>query len=194
MLSNQRTLIRRARRPFLYKGRALEPKCQHPNWILSLSTSHSLLALPIAFSLVTLPACPKLPTPLFLPAPTWNTSGLNNVVRILSQLTQHIEEVWLDSTPVLGWYPAPLLPVIRIRPIRLLESTLVLTRCYHQPPPIKWKADDMLDLHQDVEWSDPSGRATFQQGALDQRYPQRMSLRRLFVGIYYPRCQRAPYL
>ena len=34
--------------------------------------------------------------------------------------------------------------------------------------PIKWKADDMLDLYQDVERHDPSRRAMFQRGTLDQ--------------------------
>ena len=168
VLSNRRILIRRARRPFLYKGRALEPKCQHPNWILNLTTSYSLLASPTVFSSLTSPACLKPPTPLFLPVPTWNAFGLNNVVRALFRLILCIEEVWLDSIPVWGWYPMLLQPVIRIRPTQLLESTLVLMRCYHRPPPIKWKADDMLDLYQDVERSDPSGRATFQQGALGQ--------------------------
>ena len=131
MLSNRRILIWRVRRPFLYKGRSLEPNRQHPNWILNLATSHSLLALPTVFSLVTLPACPKLPTPLFLPVLTWNTFGLNNVVRVSSHLILCIEEVWLDSTPVLGWYPALLQPVIHIWPTPLLESTLVLMRYYH---------------------------------------------------------------
>ena len=132
MLSNQRILIWRVRRPFLYKGRSLEPKCQHPNWILNLSTSHSLLALPTVFSSVTLPVCPKSPTPLFLPVPTWNTFGLNNVVQVLFHPILLIKEVWLNSIPGSGWYLAPLRPVIRIWPTRLLESTLVLTRCYHQ--------------------------------------------------------------
>ena len=161
MLSNQRILIWRARRPFLYKGRALEPKCQHLNWILNLSTSHSPPALPTVFSLVISPACPKSPTPLFLPVLTWNAFGLNNVIRVSSRLILCIKEVWLDSTLVLGWYPMPFRPVICIRPTQPLESTLALTRCYHRPPPIKWKADDMLDLYQDVEQSDPSRRATF---------------------------------
>ena len=168
VLSNRRILIWRARRPFLYKGRALEPKHQHPNWILNLSTSHSLSALPTAFSLVTLPVCPKSPTPLFLPVQTWNAFGLNNIVRVLSRPIPLIKEVWLDLTPVLGWYPTPLRPAICIQPTSPLESTLVLMRCYHQLPPIKWKADDMLDLYQDVERSDPSRRAAFQQGALGQ--------------------------
>ena len=168
MLSNRRILIRRVRRPFLYKGRSLEPKRQHPNWILNLSIFHLLLALPTVSSSATSPVCPKLPTPLFLPTPTWNASGLNNIVQISSRLILLIEEVWLDLTLVLGWYPTPLRPVIRIQPTQLLESTLALTRYYHQLPPIKWKADDMLDLYQDVERSDPSGRATFQRGVLGQ--------------------------
>ena len=128
MLDNRRILIRRAKRPFLYKGRTFESKHQHPNWILSLSTSHSPLALPIAFSLATSPACPKPPTPLFLPVPTWNAFGLNNIIQSLSQLILRTEEVWPDSTLVLGWYPAPHRPAIRIRPIQPLESTLVSTR------------------------------------------------------------------
>ena len=33
---------------------------------------------------------------------------------------------------------------------------------YHQFPPIRWKADDMLDLYQDVEWSNPSRREKVQ--------------------------------
>ena len=93
--------------------------------------------------------------------PTWNAFGLNNVVQPLFRLILCIEEVWLDLTPGLGWYPVPLLPIIRIQPTQPLENILVLTRYYHQPPPIKWKADDMLDLYQDVEWNNPSGRATF---------------------------------
>ena len=147
MLSIWKILIWRARRPFLYKGRPLEPKRQHPNWILNLSTSHLLFALPTVFSLVTSPVCLKLPTLLFLLVPTWNAFGLNNVVRVSSCLILCIEEVWLVLTLGLGWYPAPLRPVIHIRPTQLLESTLVLTRCYHRPPLIKWKADDMLDLY-----------------------------------------------
>ena len=150
VLGNRRILIRRARRPLLYKGRALEPKCQHPNWILNLSTSHLLLALPTVFSSVTLPACPKSPTPLFLLVPTWNAFGPNNIVQVLSRPIQLIEEVLLDLTLALGWYPAPLQSVICIQQTQQLESTLVLMRYYHQPPPIKWKADDMLDLYQDV--------------------------------------------
>ena len=131
VLSNWRILIRRAGRPFLYKGRALEPKCQHPNWILTLATSHLLSVLPTAFLSATLPACLKTPTPPFLPVLTWNAFGLNNIVRVLFRLTLRIEEVWLNLTPVLGWYPAPLQPVIHIRLTQLLESTLVLTRCCH---------------------------------------------------------------
>ena len=121
----------------------------------------------MAFSSVTSLAYLKPPTPPLPPAPTWNTFG-PNTVRTSFRPILLIEEVWPDLTPVLGWYPAPLLPVIRIWPIQPLESTLVLMRYYHRPPPIKWKADDMLDLYQDVEQSDPSGRATLQQGALDQ--------------------------
>ena len=155
MLSNRTTLIRRARRPFLYKGRSLEPKRQHPNWILTLAISPLLLVLPTAFSSATLPVCPKPPTPPFLLTLTWNAFGLNNVVRTSFRLILLIEEVWPDLTPVWGWYLAPHQPTIRIWPTQPLESTLVLTRCYHRLPPIKWKADDMLDLYQDVEWSNP---------------------------------------
>ena len=168
MLSNWRILIRRVGRPFLYKGRTLEPKRQHPNWILNLSTSHSLLALPTVFSSVTSPACPKSPTPLFLPTLTWNAFGLNNIVRVSFHPILLIVEVWPNLIPVLGWYPVPLPPAIRIQPTPPLESTLVLMRYYHQLPLIKRKADDMLDLYQDVEQSDPSRRATFQRGALGQ--------------------------
>ena len=50
----------------------------------------------------------------------------------------------------------PLRPVIHIQPTQPLESTLVLMRYYHQLPPIKWKADDMLDLYQDVEQYKPT--------------------------------------
>ena len=135
MLSNQRILIQRAGRSFLYKGRALEPKHQHPNWILNLSTSHSLSALPIASSLVTSPVCLKPPTPLFLLVPTWNAFGPNYVAHPSFRLILPIVEVWLDLTLELGWYPTPLLPFIRIRPILLLGSTPVLTRYYYHRPP-----------------------------------------------------------
>ena len=94
--------------------------------------------------------------------PTWNTFGLNNIIQTSFHPILLIEEAWRNLTLALGWYPMLLRPVIRIQPTPLLESTLALMRCYHQLPLIKWETDDRLDLHQDVEWSNPSRRAKVQ--------------------------------
>ena len=47
MLSNWRTMVQRARRPFLYKGRALEPNHQYPIWSLILAPSYLSSVEPI---------------------------------------------------------------------------------------------------------------------------------------------------
>ena len=162
VLSNWRIMIWRARRPFLYKEWCSKPNSQHPIWILLPEPFTQLFVLPTPSSLPISPAWMPTPIPLSPLVLTWNAFGLNNVVQLLLLPMPLTQEGWHTLTPVLGWYSMPLPSVICIQPIPQLDTTPVSMRYYHQLPPIKWKVDDRLDLYQDVEQSDPSGRAEIQ--------------------------------